>query len=81
MYGRVRVPAGERGRLVVDSRAIERIGQLEFAYVQAADGRWLRRLVKTGRALDGGRIEVQSGLAEGERVTLRRSSQLAVRPS
>jgi membrane fusion protein (multidrug efflux system) len=85
MYGRVRVPAGERNRLVIDARAIERIGHLEFVHVFDEDGRALRRLVTTGRltdgrlidgrltdgrSTDGQRIEVLSGLAEGERVRL-----------
>jgi len=71
MYGRVRVPAGERRRLRVDARAIERIGQLEFVQVVSEDGASSRRLVTTGGRSDAdGRIEVQSGLAEGERVEL-----------
>jgi membrane fusion protein (multidrug efflux system) len=71
MYGRVRVPGGERRRLLVDARAIETIGQLEFVEVVDAEGRSLRRLVTTGRLAEEGRIEVLSGLAEGERVALR----------
>jgi len=70
MYGRVKIPAGERLRLSVDARAIETIGQLEFVQVVDAEGRTLRRLVTTGRALEAGRIEVLSGLAEGERVVV-----------
>ena len=71
MFGRVRVPGGERRRLVVDARAIETIGQLEFVQVIDADGRSLRRLVTTGRPAEEGRVEVLSGLAEGERVVVR----------
>ena len=71
MFGRVRVPGGERRRLTVDVRAVETIGQLEFVEVIDAAGRSLRRLVTTGRAAEEGRIEVLSGLAEGERVELR----------
>jgi len=55
----------------VDVRAVETIGQLEFVEVIDAEGRSLRRLVTTGRVAEKGRIEVLSGLAEGERVELR----------
>jgi membrane fusion protein (multidrug efflux system) len=71
MFGRVRVPGGERRRLTVAARAIETIGQLEFVEVVDAEGQRLRRLVTTGRPTQAGRIEVLSGLAEGERVVLR----------
>ena len=55
----------------MDSRAIETIGQLEFVEVVDADGRLLRRLITTGGTAEAGRVEVLSGLAEGERVALR----------
>jgi membrane fusion protein (multidrug efflux system) len=67
MFARIGVPAGERVRLVVPAPAIRRIGQLEFAYV-AEEGRVAQRMVTTGESLSGDRIEVLSGLAEGERV-------------
>lgn len=70
MYARVAVPAGRRERLLVLEAAIERIGQLEFALVAGPDGRTERRLVTTGATDDEGRIEVLSGLEEGERVAL-----------
>lgn len=70
MFGRVAVPAGEALRLVMPVSAIERIGQLEYVSVIAADGSAARRLVTTGPAMDDGRVEVLSGLAAGERVLL-----------
>jgi len=70
MFARVAVPAGQRARLLAPVAAIERIGQLEFATVAAANGRLERRLVTTGDYRRDGFLEVLSGLAEGERVVL-----------
>jgi membrane fusion protein (multidrug efflux system) len=70
MFGRVEVPAGEGSRLSVDERAVERIGQLEYVSVVGEDGSVERRLVTTGVSLGGGRVEVLSGLAVGERAAL-----------
>jgi RND family efflux transporter MFP subunit len=69
MFGRLRLPAGEREVVHVPAAAVERVGQLETVVVEH-DGRWMRRLVTTGAALDGGRVEVLSGLAGGETVGL-----------
>lgn len=68
MFARVAVPAGERTRLVMPASAVERIGQLEFATVIAPDGRLERRLVTTAEIDRDGRVEVLSGLREGDRV-------------
>jgi RND family efflux transporter MFP subunit len=67
MYSRIGVPAGERARLLVPGSAIDRVGQLEFVRVATPEG-VERRLVTTGRTQPDGRIEVLSGLDEGERV-------------
>lgn len=69
MFARVAVPAGDRARLLVPAAAITRIGQLEYATV-VVEGRAIKRMVTTGRSMDDGRIEVLSGLAEGERVVV-----------
>jgi multidrug efflux pump subunit AcrA (membrane-fusion protein) len=53
----------------VPERAIERIGQLEYATVVGKGGSHHRRLVTTGPAASGG-VEVLSGLAAGEEVAL-----------
>jgi RND family efflux transporter MFP subunit len=68
MFARVAIPADARTRLVVPEASIERVGQLEFATVLVEDGTATRRLVTTGRRLSPERVEVLSGLAEGERV-------------
>jgi RND family efflux transporter MFP subunit len=70
MYGRMRIPLEDREVVSVPTEAIRRTGQLESVVVQAADGRWTRRIVTTGRAVEGDRVEVLSGLAGGETVGL-----------
>jgi len=67
MFARIAVPAGERTRVLAPADAVTRIGQLEFVTV-IEDGRTARRMVTTaGRTADG-RLEILSGLKEGEQV-------------
>ncbi len=70
MFGRLRIPAGERRHLCIDERAVHRVGQLEFVDVVRDDDTLERRYVKIGRAGDDGRVEVLGGLAAGERVVV-----------
>ncbi len=70
MFGRLRIPAGERRHLCLATAALEQVGQLEFVEVVHADGALEKRFVKTGRLGMPGRIEVLSGLKAGERVVL-----------
>jgi RND family efflux transporter MFP subunit len=69
MFGRLRLPIGEREAVSVPAQAVERVGQLETVLVER-DGRWVRSLVTTGAPLGGDRVEVLSGLAGGETVGL-----------
>lgn len=69
MFGRLRLPVGEREAVEVPAAAVERVGQLETVLVQS-DGRWTRRLITTGTALTDERVEVLSGLAGGETIGL-----------
>ena len=71
MFGRLRIPSGERRHLCLNTDAVVRIGQLEFVDVVQQDGTIERRLIKTGQIGMPGRQEVLSGLAAGERVILR----------
>lgn len=72
MFARVWMPtkgaAGE-GRLYVPASALVRRAELTGVYVIARSGQPLLRQVRTGRA-EGGRIEILSGVAAGERVAL-----------
>lgn len=74
MFGRLRIPAGKRRHLCLDTDAIDTVGQLKFVEVVDAAGRIDRRYIKTGRLGMPGRIEVLSGLKAGERVKLKAAS-------
>ncbi len=65
MFGRLRLPVGQREVVRVPAAAVARAGQLETVVVQA-DGLWVRRLVTTGALLPDGSLEVLSGLRGGE---------------
>ncbi len=69
MFGRLRLPVGEREVVRVPAAAVARTGQLETVLLQS-DGRWNRRLITTGSALPDGAVEVLSGLAGGETIGL-----------
>lgn len=77
MFGRLRIPAGQRRHLCLATDAIHRVGQLEFVEVVTPEGRVERRFIKTGRLGMPGRIEVLSGLKAGERVVLRQTTDAA----
>lgn len=70
MFGRLRIPSGQRRHLCLATDAIQTVGQLEFVEVVLPDDRIERRFIKTGRLGMPGRIEVLSGLKAGERVIL-----------
>lgn len=65
MFGRLYVPVGTRQAVVVPRAAVRRVGQLEMVTV-VRDGRRRSYAVKTGQALDGGMVEILSGLSGGE---------------
>ncbi|OPZ01118.1 MAG: hypothetical protein BWZ10_03516 [candidate division BRC1 bacterium ADurb.BinA364] len=75
MFGRIRIPAGERIRLLAPEQAIERIGQLAFVNVVEPDGAVSRRLATFGARTGDGRIEALSGLRAGETLLLRKAAQ------
>lgn len=74
-FGRVSVPVAETQLLLVPETAVLKRGQLELVFV-ARDGRAHLRLVKTGKSLDG-RVEILSGLEEGEQVVTAGGAPLA----
>jgi len=72
MFGRLTIPLDEEDILVVPREAIRVIGQLSV--VDVVDGKMLqRRVIQPGRTL-GGKLEVLSGLREGEQIALTRVS-------
>jgi membrane fusion protein (multidrug efflux system) len=70
LFARVAIPAGERTRVLVPETAVVREGQLEQVWMADGTGAAELRAVTTGERLADGRIEVLSGLREGERVRI-----------
>ena len=68
MFGRLTIPLDETEVLVVPAEAVRRVGQLDIVDVATA-GTLSRRAVRLGRRIEG-RVEVLSGLREGERVAV-----------
>jgi multidrug efflux pump subunit AcrA (membrane-fusion protein) len=75
MFGRLRIPAGQRRHLCLATDAIRRVGQLEFVEVVTNDGQIEKRFIKTGRLGMPGRIEVLSGLKAGETVVVKSAAE------
>jgi membrane fusion protein (multidrug efflux system) len=69
MFGRVSLPIGHADRIVAPNAAVQHVGQLELIEVGGPEGGVERRFVRTGRHF-GGKVEILSGLAGGERVLL-----------
>jgi RND family efflux transporter MFP subunit len=67
LFARVRLPRGERETILVPKGAILEKGQLTGLYAVDAQGVVTYRLVRTGKAYEGG-IEILSGLNAGERI-------------
>lgn len=73
MFARVWVPTtgavADAGRLYVPSSALVRRAELNGVYVISRTGKPILRQVRVGRS-EGGRVEILSGVAAGERVAL-----------
>jgi len=70
MFGRLFIPTGSVTPLTGSSRAIESIGQIQQVWVLSEEGLPQRRYVRTGRVY-ADRVEILSGLREGEKVVVR----------
>ena len=75
MFGRAKFSVGEKPLLTVPLTAIVEQGQLTAVYVVDAANRARLRLVKTGK-LYGQRVEVLSGLSEGESVVVENTDRV-----
>ena len=85
--GQLQVPSGLSGRaaiagdagdrLLAPSAAVHHRGGLDLVVVRAADGTARTRAVTTGVDLDDGRIEILSGLDEGDQVAIDLMSPVA----
>src|SRR5215472_6992559 len=69
-------PSATRGVLTVPRSSLVERGQLEGLFVVNAQGVVEYRLVKTGKSL-GDRVEILSGLTEGERVATSKTVRLS----
>jgi multidrug efflux pump subunit AcrA (membrane-fusion protein) len=66
MFGRLLLPCGTKTALLIPASAVQHTGQLELVRVLEGGEAQLRH-VRTGKVY-GDRIEVLSGLREGERI-------------
>jgi multidrug efflux pump subunit AcrA (membrane-fusion protein) len=69
LYGTARFAGGERQALTVPAKAVAQRGQLTGVFVVDEANIARLRLVKTGKSF-GDRVEVLSGLNEGERIAV-----------
>lgn len=67
LYGRIAVPCGNYESLVVPTKALRRVGQLDLVDTPGPDGHPLRRFVSVGRRW-GDFTEILTGLQESEEV-------------
>ena len=67
MFGRISILVGNIDRIVIDNKAMQRVGQLETVDVVRSDGTLERRFVRTGLRI-GDKVEILSGLLTGETV-------------
>ena len=68
-FARVQIPGPPARVLLVPASAVSQIGQMERVFVAGEGNHAVLRLVKTGAAR-GDRIEILSGLDDGERIVL-----------
>ena len=69
LFGRARFPRGERQSILVPQSALLHRGQLDAVYIVGNDQVASLRYVTLGRP-DGNRVEVLSGLDDGERIVV-----------
>lgn len=66
MYARLMIPASIEKHLWVPSDRVAEIGQMRLVWVASSEGIVERRFVRTGADLGAGRVQITSGLTEGE---------------
>ena len=68
MFGRARIALGDAAEsLVVPRIAVQRVGEVNFAFVRLAEGEYEARRVKTG-SREGDHVEITQGIKAGELV-------------
>ncbi len=67
MYARVLLPIGEEDKLLIPETLVAQMGQLDVVWV--LNGKQVeRRFIKLGNWKDDGKVEVVSGLTEGDEI-------------
>jgi RND family efflux transporter MFP subunit len=69
LYGKARFPLGKREVMAVPQKAVLQGGNLQQVFIVDSSQTARLRLIKTGKAY-GDRIEVLSGLRDGERIIM-----------
>lgn len=67
MYARLLVSAGTGQQLLIPAERVVHIGQLDLVWV-LKEGQSYRRFVRIGQTVQDGKVEVVSGLSEGDMV-------------
>jgi RND family efflux transporter MFP subunit len=76
MFARVEIIVGESQLMAIPSSAIVRQGQLTGLFVVAPENTARFRLIRTGRNMGDGMVEVLSGLSDGTRFVVNPSPEL-----
>jgi RND family efflux transporter MFP subunit len=76
MFARVEVTVGERQLMAIPSSAIVRQGQLTGLFLVTPENIARFRLIRTGRNMGDGKVEVLSGLLDGTRFVVNPSPEL-----
>ena len=69
MFGRISIPVDEETLLVIPKTAVLKIGQLTMVDLEI-DGHLHRRSVRIGREVDSAKVELLSGLQEGQSIAI-----------
>lgn len=67
MYARMLIPSSVEKMVVIPESWVVQVGQLNLVWVER-DGQRVRRFIRLGKPLEGGRVQVLAGLSEGERL-------------
>jgi hypothetical protein len=67
MFGRLLIPIGQTNKIYIPSKAVTKVGQLDFVIVKTKQGP-VRRYVRLGARAGADRVQVISGLTAGEKV-------------
>jgi RND family efflux transporter MFP subunit len=74
-FARVLVPGAAAPELLVPATAVTSVGQMERLFVADSNNRAVLRLIKSG-ARQGDRVEVLSGIDDGERIVVAAATEL-----